>query len=690
MSGQRSIMEAVDQLSKVAELDEKDLKKKGPKIEDVKTSFKAVHSYLQGLYKRDKKGLKDEEMQRGLSAIMSIASEAAEKVDKCSGLFRKAHGKDEPLYIKEFEELKEFFDGKIKKRFAKALETEEAWQEEWGSGEENVLDIERVGLKDLETVKRDKNYELFYIRKDDGKPFFNRNLLRHIKLVSDFDELVTDMEGDDPLLKTQSILDMEAHYAAGMILKEAEAELSEFFKDAMKFKELLVVSTLNKAVMSLMLAANDRNLIQNAYGKTCIGYFSDFQNYLRNCFDTNEYQNILAYPDKADRLRKVTLRLIHALCGYYFTRPGYEKEATDFIYSLIKRNFQGKRFSKKTSGTLAFFHTVLDYHELISGLLKRYPNGPLFRTLDAFRERLKGFDPAKQNNFPRRLFQFKNSSVCCEVLHMPCPTIQEHIDSAPLSPEFLGYLRFLAQGKIPEKHLIFNLQDRTSWEEFARCMSLEELQVDAEHAGQVCVITMPKGTDFYRQSDLYLKEENAREFMKALKEQVVSAENTGFYFPPQIAMKEIKAFMTKVIPLIHKECFAAAKTLSRRERLDFIELFYLLLQFKVVDIIKPNSMSFTCKDGLDIGCANVCAFYAMLQLFGSDKDWDQEEKEHFLCMLLSPALLIRERTIDPGCISRMISSLSLLEGALEADRKPFIKALSPLFDAGAFKLRLRR
>ena len=47
-------------------------------------------------------------------------------------------------------------------------------EEEWAGEEEGTG--ERQGHKDLETVKRDKEYELFFLKKEDGRPFFNREL----------------------------------------------------------------------------------------------------------------------------------------------------------------------------------------------------------------------------------------------------------------------------------------------------------------------------------------------------------------------------------------------------------------------------------------------------------------------------------------------------------------------------------
>jgi len=58
--------------------------------------------------------------------------------------------------------------------------------------------------------------------------------------------------------------------------------------------------------------------------------------------------------------------------------------------------------------------------------------------------------------------------------------------------EFKGFLRHIEMKKGVEKHLLFNLQDRTSWEEHARCQALEDLEHHAEFNNQLVVVTLPK------------------------------------------------------------------------------------------------------------------------------------------------------------------------------------------------------
>ncbi len=59
-----------------------------------------------------------------------------------------------------------------------------------------------------------------------------------------------------------------------------------------------------------------------------------------------------------------------------------------------------------------------------------------------------------------------------------------------------GFCALLAYGASKKKHLMVNLNDRTSWHEYVRSAGLENLQKNAEFSQQFFVLTLPKDTDF--------------------------------------------------------------------------------------------------------------------------------------------------------------------------------------------------
>ncbi len=707
--GEMSIMDAVDNLSGMAELDvtfekegeargvKKDLHKlkelkpqeKEETLSTVKGTFKTVHKYLEHVYQKDKEQLKDRDMQRGIKAIMVLADEAADKLDKCTSLFKHTYKEGKVSEIKEYKDLRAFFSKKILKRFEEVLETEAKWQEQWGAEDDEQIDIERQGLKDLEMVKRDKEYELFYIRKDDGKPFFNRNLLRHIKLVSDFDEIIVGFEGEDPLLRINILLDHEAQLIAEEIRDIARTELGDFYADAFYHKEVPIISDTIKMTMSLMLACNPHNLLENTMGKVCTRYLKDFHRFLRNILASTEYERLISHSDEeTDKSTKALLNLIHAFSFAFFIHSGKKQEMLDYLSDLIKRASKGKPLKRREGITTDnFLSEIFDIHDLVTDMLKKFPSGPLFKILDIFQERNKkeGFDPINQGNSPYYLFTFSSGAFDASCLKMPCPTFHTHINKAEVIDEFKGFLRHFETKKELTKHLHFNLQDRTSWEEHARCESLEKLQKKAEFSEQFTLVTLSKKSDFYFQAENYFDINSSKDFMKLLEEQVKSGEECGFFFSKHIPQKELHLYIKKIIPIIHIHFFGKKAKLARKERLDFIEIFYLFLELKVLEIIKPDTFTFSCKDGIDVGATTSGAFYALLKFLGKEGKWSIEEQDHLLWILCGGALTVRERLVDYQRFSRMASALSILGATFTKEHDKLIKVLQPLFHAKLFQ-----
>jgi hypothetical protein len=679
-----TILEAVDNLSTMVELDQPseektyawaDPKQLAENQAKVKETFRTLHNYLQHVYKKDKEQLKEPQTQRGIQAIMVLAGEAAQKLDKYTSLFKGAQGASG---LKEFKDLQQFYQTKLSKKFQEIIAAEEAWEEEWKQSPDH-LDIERRGLKDLEMVRRDREYELFHIKKEDGRPFFNRNLLRHIKLIGDFDETVSDPTGEDPLLKLKVIQDRDVHFAAKEILRLAMPYIDEFYKEAMRHKEEEFVGLLNKALMALMLSSNPKNLLQNAPGKACINYYTDFHFFLRQALNNADYQQMIDIPtEERDAFSHLLINLSHALSCFFFLREERRVDIVKFIHHLVK-NKETRLISNEP---LSFWNAILEDDERIRTILKSYPNGPLLKTLDLFREgeEKESFDPLLEGNFPSQIFNFSQLDTHLTVLRLPAPIKQEFIDRAEIVEEFRGFLRFLGSKGTIQKHLLINLQDRTSWQEHARCAALEKFQAEAEFSGRLFVVTLAKNTDFYLQSSAYIDVDEASLFIQQFKEQIASGEECGFYFPPQLKTRQWQSFLDLAMEKIHRHFFAEKERLSRKNRLDFIEIFYQFLVLKLIEWLQPDSLSFTCKDAVDTGAAESSTFFAFLKIIAHPSPFTQEEKDILEWLLFSFALLIRERPLDIQRLNRAVSSLSALHVELDERREEVLQGISSLFE----------
>ncbi len=705
--GELSVMEAMEELSRFAELDEKkaasslsekerealkvwtDPRERESNQEKVRETFRVLHSYLKQVYEKEGTELEDVTTRQGVQAIMLMANEAAQKIDRCTALFQGLHGEGGVKEIKEFQDLQEFYLNKIMKKFHAALAKEEAWEAEWGGEEVDLLDIQRRGLKDLETVKRDKEYELFFIRKEDGRPFFSRNLLRHIKLVGKLDESLTDLAGEDPFIRIKAIEDRSVHEAAREILEGVFPFFDTYVKEAVQAKDSLLVASVNKAVMALMLAANPRNLMQSTMGKSALRYFRDFQLYLREAAQGEEYGKAMEKPsDQLSSVLRQALQIVHQLAFWLFTRHAHANESSVFLEMLFSRACHKYPLAATGKNPLWLFNALVDEDEHLRQFLKQYPNGPLLKTLDVMREGEDhgGFDPLFQENLPHRVFSFSGGDIDCTVLRLPSPTLQLHIHQAEIAPEFKAFLRGLASPTHKKKLLIVNLQDRTSWNEHARCIALENLQKSAEFAEMFFVASFPKDTEFYLQSGIYESLEDAEAFKGQLIEQVESGEACGFSFPAILKATDILAFTKKAIATIHKVIFAEKAHLTRKNRLDFLELFYHFLTLKLMEMLGPDFLAFTCKDGIDTSAVMTAGFYACLKILSDEPEWRQQDKEFMHRLLYQSALMLRERPVDDSRLNRFVGAFSALQAEIEDTKAKLQSNCCSLYKQPLFKL----
>lgn len=657
--------------------------------ERVKETFNVILHYLKQIYEKEKGQLRDLHTQRGIQALMLLAAEAAQKMDKYTQKVTGAKKEESIEHLKEYQELQQFYQSKILHKFQNYIEIKEGWQDEWGSvAEGETLDAQRRGLRDLDSVRQDKEYELFMVRKEDGKPFFNRDLLRHLRLVGEFDAVFTETSGDDPFQRIKMIQDRDLHSTAKEILHLVAPYVDDYYREALRYKDVEFVISINSAIMALMLAGNPRNLMQNTTGKSCMSYFTDFQYYLRKALSSQEYQKYIAHPpETSSPFFHILLKLSQGLSTSFFMRVGSRKEMMNFIRSLIEEGARGSSTQSSTRSPVSQWNNLSDEDAQIRHILKKYPNGPLMKAIGVFRTegQLIGYDPLAQENFPSQLYTLANDQIHISCLRIPCPVRQEYVSKADLAEEFCGFLHTIGLEKKGHRHLLINLQDRTSWQEHARCLALEELQKKGEYSKSLVVVTLPKNGDFYAQSGEYINLNNANEFISGFKEQVLGGEQSGYFLSGVMSSREIQEFADQAMQMVHHCFFGDKETLVRKNRLDFIEIFHLFFTLRIIDACQPDTISFTCKDAIDTGAAASAEFYAFLKMMNSTKPWEKGEKDFLMWMIYSSALILRDRAIDSERCSRTLSALTVISGELEAEHQEIIRACSKLYTLGFFK-----
>lgn len=654
-------------------------------IENIKATLRVIHEYLKESAKLDREKIKDDKTQKGIRAIMVLVDEAAHKIDRWTELFSHKTVERSVKEFKEYQDLKEFYHKKLLKKIRSKEEEKDLWLDSLEEEMAALSSAEEKGLKDLQTVKEDKEYELFLIKKEDGKPFFNRNLLRHIKLVHDFDVVLFAEFSEDPFLQMQKIREKTALESAKELRLRIDNELKTFIKAYPYLKNSEFYTRLTQAFYALVLATSPNNLSEKQAKKGCDQYFADFCYHLCNGFVSSDYRALSDFHfEQMNQLMQGLMHFGYKLCLELFHHVESKGPMMGLLNNLMGRIGKGEK--EKFVENNQMWTGFLEGNVHLRNVLSKYPNGPLFKLLDHFHlAEDSSFEPLMQKHYPNLLYHIQSSRWSIEVLKVPSPTRQEVINKAEGSLPFLSYLKALPLLKDHSKVFFMNLQDRTSWQDAARCQYVESLNTQAQYRNKFEVATIAKDTSFYHQNEDYLRLQEASDFKKLLKEQIHSAQECGFYFVEDIDPKHLREFVEPCVELIHRHFFVGKETLSRKNRLDFIELFYNFLMLKLIDIKKPSLLIFSCKDGVDTSSTTSAGFYGFLKIFSEDNSWSQEEADFFLWMMHSSALLARERAVRQERFERIAQALMIAQAELELNRAQIIKDFEKLYGHQIFK-----
>lgn len=655
----------------------------------VKEIFHVIFNYLRVYYQKRITESADRKTIDGIKNIMLLVGEAAKKLDRHRG---GSHSQWEGSITqwKEFKQLQDFYRERIDKKIDQKILSK--WLLGLASGSLLTMKkdrtIEKKGIStshlyvDLDTVRKDTEYELMLMSKEDGTRFFSPRLLRNIKLVCDFGGTIQNIPTADPLAEVDLWLDRVSHTSAKTILNSLSGLIDRYFRDVARYKDMELVCDISKAVMSLLCAANVENLLHAKRYKSCRDYFADFQMYLRYAMSSREYQKFLAFPPKkSNKVANCLVELIQGICRAIFLELPGVAELRIIMDQLIENAHQGLPLSDEEKADISA--SIAKDYEGLAQLMKFHPNGPLLKVLDHLEvEHYRGFDSLVQENIPNVWYQLTLDDQKIKFLRIPSPTHQSGVQKASVSDEFKGFLFTCEAEKLPNKHLMINLQDRTSWREHARSMALEQLQNCEAFEKNIVIATIAEDTEFYHQLQPYDVIQDAPTFINMLKDHI-SDDTSGYFFPEKILPKITGTFLDDCVDQIYEFFFNREPILSREQRLNFITITHLFISMKLLDLVRPDSTSFTCKDGIDIGEASISLFTAFLEILNNETI-SSKTRNHLDLLLHGPSLLIRQRMMNREVFSRMQSALQVIEHrrmqlGFEEYRKEIIRRFTPLF-----------
>lgn len=658
----------------------------------VKEIFRVILHYLRDFYKKDYAYIADSQTLENIKTIMVLVGDAAKKLDRYTMLFHKTQAKS-VVELKEYRQLQEFYLKRIAKKIDEGVISQWilALARRGGATKEKDLESPRRQsakhvFMDLETVKKDVEYELFFLKKEDGTRFFSPRLIRNIKLISDFGNYLGKDGPDDPLFNIEAWEDQAAFQSAKNIMRSIRGYARKFYKGASRATHHEIVDFLNKSLVALAMAGNSHHLIRYGGIKSCRDYFYDFQVFLRSCLRSTSYQKLMAYaPEKPNRQTHSALYLIHFMCMALYTQLNGYREFLSPLHELIHQATEKLCVDHKKAAKTAtklWLKLAGDYAALTK-LLKGHVNGPLNKVLNLLEEgECHQFDPIFQENLPSQLYNLYVQENRYQFARWPSPTYQEFIHKAVVNEEFKAFLHGCIHRYEINKVLIINFQERVSWKEHSRCVAIEDLPNHESFARHVDVVTLAKDTEFYHQLVPFsaYNQNQADIFMKDLKEDVAS-KTGGFFFPEAMRGELIQNFVPGVVEAIHRIFFSQKNLLLREHRLDFIEIFYLFLQLKIIEYLKPDMIGFSCKDGLDISGAAGAELFVFLKFMNQER-LSENDQEHLELMLYGPCLILRERMMVPDRFNRMLSALKTLELVREQfGQGGFVKIIQEAFSS---------
>jgi hypothetical protein len=210
-----------------------------------------------------------------------------------------------------------------------------------------------------------------------------------------------------------------------------------------------------------------------------------------------------------------------------------------------------------------------------------------------------------------------------------------------------------------KKHLLINLQDRTSWRDHARCVALEQLEKNPRITKYIDVVTLAIDTDFYEQLAPYDVDEPITIFIDQFKEHL-SDEASGYTFPAEVKKVLFHSFIDEMLNAVHRVFFDSKEILTVEERREFISIAYIMLLLKLIETIGPSTVSLSCKDGVDVSTTMTGLLFAFLKMMNQEA-FSEADLEYLNLILYAPALIVRQRLCLPDVFDRFLNTLRRLD-----------------------------
>lgn len=230
-------------------------------------------------------------------------------------------------------------------------------------------------------------------------------------------------------------------------------------------------------------------------------------------------------------------------------------------------------------------------------------------------------------------------------------------EAVGINPEFIGFLQ--AYRRRGMRHLYISLQSLITapfGDETGRSSLLMALAdaPDMEETLYLCVLS--KNSPFYFQSPTsYPDEMDVTTFTKLLYSELFNKPSSvsGNYVSKGLrkGLPDLEGLSTNLIESIAKLFFPDTPFLSRKQRQNFIELFYNHITFKLLEQLDIASFNISCKDAIDRAAAANAQLFAEISIINGEHN-EQDNIDFFELLMNGRAPLVRQRAIDHGRLAR--------------------------------------
>jgi hypothetical protein len=637
------VLDAVETLSQVSLVTDKTHKDQIPQPERIKKSFDILSKYLNSLYSSKQMLLKDKDYLSSLKAVMVIAEEAYGKLDLVSKIFGESK---DALGEHEFSTLFDFYLKKVNYKVEHIVG--EAFRH--AELEQKMADTDLRGIRNLEVIRKDKEYELFFIKDEDGQNHFSKNLMRHAQLLGTFDELFLSFSGEDPFIKMKFVDDRLKQKRCLQIRTSIQPKVDYFIKESYRYKKHPFIALSVQALMALFLSANPAFVLQNDPLKACFEFTNDLFLFLDALVDKPDfYKTEVRNNLLQDKGIIGAQGFVKAILSDLFFSKSDSSVMAEYLYVFVKKpDFQN-------FAPMSFFDHLLSFDQALRAYLLNFPSGPIMKALDFMKEDIKPqkFAPMRaklpENNFD---FFVKNKEI--SIVHLPSPTIQKDILFAEIDPFFESLLSTIKDAK----SLLIDLEDPHDPYAKARLNAIFKDVSDTLE-----VVNIPRKGMFYEQTDVHAFIEDAEEFKAYFAQLAFEKEN--LYGNCGLNAKKL----TKLVNFIHEVFFDKKQKLEMKDRLNFIELCNVLIGFDLMHEHDVDNVFIVCKDGIDHSNAYSLSLYAFASLINHDNLLTEKTFELFISSLMGPSLMLRDRLIFEDSLVRMCSMLTFVHSKIANDPK---------------------